>query len=178
MAAVDPAPHLFSVEDVTQMAESGILDPDGRYELIDGVLYDLMHPGPDHAGITARLNRLLVLGCPDAEVRVQDTLLIERGFLSPDVIVVEPLGRTALPHSALLAVEVTVTTMRHDTFKAELYAAAGVLEYWLVDVRKERVLVHRRPSGDEYGETKSYGRGETVPASARIPALVVAALVA
>ena len=51
MNAVSPAdvfprgaearPHQFTVDDVYAMARAGLLDDDGRYELIDGVLIDM-----------------------------------------------------------------------------------------------------------------------------------------
>ena len=34
--------------------------------------------------------------------------------------------------------------------KLELYAMAGIREFWIVDVMTNGVLVHRRPRGDRY----------------------------
>jgi Uma2 family endonuclease len=146
----DPALHRLSVEDVFRMYETGVLGPEERVELIDGVLVDVSPPGPDHASAVSWLTRHFVMGCPDAEVRVQDALLVAGGFVLPDIMVVEPVPRGELPSTAVLVVEVSVTTVRHDAAKASRYARAGVGEYWLVDVAARVVRVHQEPSADGY----------------------------
>ncbi len=50
------------------------------------------------------------------------------------------------PSTALLIVEVAVSSLSHDRKKAGLYAKAGVPEYWIVDVKHRQVLVHRLPA--------------------------------
>jgi Uma2 family endonuclease len=142
--------HRLSVEDVFRMSETGVLGPEDRVELIDGVLFDVSPAGPEHAAIVSWLNRHLVIGCAGSEVRVRDTLLVAGGFVSPDVIVVEPVPRDRLPSTAVLAVEVSVTSLRRDTAKALRYARAGVGEYWLVDVAARTVTVHQEPTADGY----------------------------
>jgi Uma2 family endonuclease len=53
--------------------------------------------------------------------------------------------------SIALLVEVADTTMDRDTGrKLELYAAAGVPEYWVVDVNAGQVLMHDDPRADGY----------------------------
>jgi Uma2 family endonuclease len=146
----DPALHRLSVEDVLRMYETGVLTPEERVELIDGVLVDVSPPGADHASIVSWLTRHFVIGCADSEVRIQDHLLVAGGFVLPDLMVVEPVPRGSLPSTATLVVEVAVTTQRHDTAKALRYARAGVDEYWLVDVVARTVRVHEEPSADGY----------------------------
>jgi Uma2 family endonuclease len=34
--------------------------------------------------------------------------------------------------------------------KAQLYADAGIAEYWVVDVNAEQVIIHHQPSPDGY----------------------------
>jgi Uma2 family endonuclease len=66
----------------------------------------------------------------------------------PDVAVIA--GRfedyTTHPTSALLIVEVADTTLAQDTTtKAELYATAGIADYWVLDLTKRVLLVFRDP---------------------------------
>ena len=50
------------------------------------------------------------------------------------------------PTAALLIVEVSDTTLAYDTTtKAELYATAGVPEYWVLDVTGRQLFVFRDP---------------------------------
>jgi len=55
------------------------------------------------------------------------------------------------PDDVLLLIEVAVSTLRYDRdLKLPLYAAAGIREAWLFDVRRHRVLVCREPHDGRY----------------------------
>lgn len=155
------------------MHETGVLGPEERVELIDGVLFDVSPAGPEHAAIVSWLTRHLVIGYPDSEVRVQDTLLVAGGFLSPDIIVVEPVPRDRLPCTAVLAVEVSVTSLRRETAKALRYARAGVGEYWIVDVAAREVRVHQEPSPQGYRRVAVHGDRALLSPPADAPAVDV-----
>lgn len=74
----------------------------------------------------------------------------------PDLAVVAPYPKGTHPDSAALIVEVADTTLFTDTTtKAELYATAGVLDYWVLDLTGRRLLVFRDP------ETLPQGLGAT-----------------
>jgi len=70
----------------------------------------------------------------------------------PDVVLVRGSVRdyTAnhpTPADVVLLVEVADTSLLFDqTTKAELYAAAGVAEYWVLDVPNRRLTVMRQPT--------------------------------
>jgi Uma2 family endonuclease len=60
-------------------------------------------------------------------------------------------------------VEISDTTLNFDrTVKARLYARAGIIEYWVVDVAGLRILVHRKPQSGAYTDVKSYGVSESI----------------
>jgi Uma2 family endonuclease len=176
LSTEDPALHRLSVEDVFRMADAGILGEEDRVELIDGVLIDVSPPGPEHSAIVSWLTRHFVVGCPDWDVRIQDLLLVEGGFVLPDLMVVELRARDRHPTTAALVVEVSITTLRHDTAKARRYARAGVGEYWLVDVMRRSVTVHEAPGADGYARMAVHGGDAVLPAPAGAPPVVVAEL--
>ena len=67
------------------------------------------------------------------------------------------------PTTALLIVEVSDTTLRLDRRKAGLYAAAGIAEYWIVNLNERQVEVHRSPQADgEYAERRVISAGESL----------------
>jgi Uma2 family endonuclease len=67
------------------------------------------------------------------------------------------------PTDVRLVVEISDTTLAFDRItKARLYARAGIIEYWVVDVTGRRILVHRNPQGDAYVDIKAYGQGESI----------------
>lgn len=170
--------HRFSVEDVVAMYAAGILDDDIRRELVDGVLIDMSPPGPRHADIVERLTKHFVIGAQDRfRVRVQDAVLTpDAGWRSPDLMVIPPGEHDRLPDTALLIVEVASTSRARDAGKAAIYAEAAVTEYWIVDVDRDEVLVHRKPSGRAYASVERFAPGDLLTALIDVPPVEVAAL--
>lgn len=176
MLSIDAPVHRLSLQDVGRMFEIGLLDEHARVELIDGILVDVPIPSAEHSGALSWLNRHFVIGCPEWEIRIQDYFFAGDGFFLPDLMVIEPLPRNRQPTAAALIVEVSVTTHRHDLFKAGRYARAGVEEYWLADVPGRRVLVHRDPHPDGYRSVTTHADGERLTAPAGAPEVVVSEL--
>ena len=62
-----------------------------------------------------------------------------------------------------LVVEISDSTLRFDLgIKARLYARAGIVEYWVLDVAGKRLVVHREPRNGLYGSVMSYSEDERV----------------
>jgi Uma2 family endonuclease len=47
------------------------------------------------------------------------------------------------------------------TKKAALYARAGIVEYWALDVAARRLVVHREPTEGRYTSVAAYGEQKT-----------------
>lgn len=158
--------HRFSIEDVQAMYDAGILGAQTRVELVDGVLVEMSAPDPRHAGVLEWLTAQLV---PAARgrfgVRVQDTFLTsDGGYLLPDLMVIEPIARDRLPQTAVLIVEIVRSSEGRDAGKAAAYAAAGVADYWIVDLDRDEVLVRRDPGGGAYATVERFVAGDVVVA--------------
>jgi Uma2 family endonuclease len=86
----------------------------------------------------------------------------------PDLIVLAKPSREFRdanpgPVDLRLVVEISGSTLGFDlTTKAELYARAGVVEYWVVDVAAQRLIVHRDPREGLYASITAYSEEETV----------------
>lgn len=67
------------------------------------------------------------------------------------------------PADLLLVGEVSDTTLHYDLqFKAALYAAAGIPEYWVLDVVSRQLHVHRQSSPDGYMDIHIYSEMEEI----------------
>jgi len=77
-----------------------------------------------------------------------------------------------LPHTAKLVVEVAVSSRARDLEKAPTYAAADVVEYWIVDVERAQVIVHAEPQADGYATVRRYVVGELVAPPVDVAALL------
>ena len=154
-----PVPrHRLTLHEYHRLGEAGILGEDDRVELLEGQLVDMSPIGPRHALAVDTLNEWLVPAVAGrAVVRVQNP--IELDSLSepqPDIVVVRRpwLGYPAAhpqPGDIFLLIEVADTTLATDVgAKLELYARAGIREFWVVDLTTNSVLVYRDPSGASY----------------------------
>jgi len=161
-----------------------------RVELIGGEVVTVSPQGGFHSAfIDFTADALKAAFGPDFWVRVQYTLdLAPHSVVDPDIAVVAGsradnfarLGN-GNPTTALLVVESSLTTIASDrTRKASLYAAAGIADYWIIDVQARRLEVRRDPRPDpaaEFGASYQslavLAPGEVVTPLAR-PAAVVA----
>lgn len=70
--------------------------------------------------------------------------------------------RRPLPEEVSLLIEVADTSLEYDTTaKASLYAAAGIADYWVIDLVSRAVVVFREPRSGSY-ESRSTHRGEQI----------------
>ncbi len=162
--------RLFSVDDYYQMAAVGILRPDERVELIEGEIIEMAPIGSPHAAGVDRGNRVFSRAVGErAIVRVQNPIRLSlRSEPEPDLALVRPrpdfyaTGHPG-PDDVLLLVEVSDTTLIYDLrVKAPMYAAAGILELWVVDLPNMRLHVFRDPSGGRYRDASVRERGEVI----------------
>lgn len=143
------------------MAETGILKPDARVELIEGEIVDMMPIGPFHAGAGSELNRLFgSLANERWIVWNQYPLRIDEfNEPQPDLMLLRPSASKykkshPTPEDVILLVEISHTTLRRDReIKLPLYAKAGIEEVWILNVPEKQIEVYREPNYLGY-ETK------------------------
>jgi len=168
-------PYRFTVAQFIDMLESEILPQEGRFELLEGVIYPLSPIFDGHyAGVT-RLNNELALKLSSAVmVSPQNPIAIgERlSFPQPDLTVIRReryTGKIPTPEEVSLVIEVSDATLLKDrSLKTPLYARHGIPEYWILDVKKNqlaestcsRLEVYRDPHGEEYRSKKILLEGE------------------
>ncbi len=141
----------FTRERYLALVDEGLLDPDDRVELLEGVVVAMAPANPPHDAVVSMVVRALSSAVGDrAAIRPQCSLVAgARSVPQPDVAVVP--GResdylTAHPTAALLVVEVGSSSLPQDRLtKARIYAAASVPEYWIVNLRDACVEVLRAP---------------------------------
>jgi Uma2 family endonuclease len=170
-------------DEVLRMVDAGILSEDEPVELLHGVLTAVSAKTPGHEQVKLRLGRWLAPGFADGryDVRTEAPVAVpDRTSLpEPDLAVVERDDTVAHPATALLVVEVAISSLRVDTtIKPHLYAAAGVPEYWVVEVGERQLRVFADPGPDGYSSTRTVRQGMLEPAAVEADPLDVAALLA
>jgi Uma2 family endonuclease len=171
----------FTVDDFYRMGEVGILPPEARVELIDGEVIKMAPIGSHHNGSVVGLDEILREGLGRrVTISVQGPLRLERHWNpQPDVLVLKRRDdryRNANPTAAdvLLLIEVADATLAYDRdIKGPRYAQAGIVEYWIVDLTGDRLLVHRDPRDGAYRSVQILTREDTVSPLA-FPELTIA----
>lgn len=160
----------FTVDELLRLAEIGFLGVDERVELIQGEMVEMSPISEGHASSVMRLTWLLssIFGqraLPNIQNPVQ---LNDETLVQPDVALLRPREdfystRHPGPEDVLLLIEVSDATLRYDRrVKAALYGAAGVMEYWIINLPKRLIEVYREPQPDGYRTLTRYAPGETL----------------
>ena len=156
---------LFTVDEYYAMAEAGILSPGDRVELLYGEIIAMDPISSTHASCVTRLTYLMLEKVEEqAIVRVQNPVRLNSvSEPQPDVALLRPRADSYSsshpgPGDVLLLIEVADTTADLDReCKLPLYARAGIVEYWIVDLTERVVEVYTDPSGTGYGSRKVVG---------------------
>jgi Uma2 family endonuclease len=162
----------FTRSEVDRLEKSGVFEGQ-RYELIDGDLMDKMGQNPPHAFLVQNIADCMFALFGRGRVRVQLPMEAsaedqETSLPEPDLVLLK--GRAAeyrqrhpRGDEVLLSVEVSDTTADFDlTRKALMYGKAGVPEYWVVDLTRSLLVVHREWDGTKYAIRQFLSSAETL----------------
>lgn len=166
----------FTLSEYQHLIELDIFDEDERLELLDGLLVEMSPINPRHAVCVDKLSRVINhLFYNKAWIRVQAPITIEGrssqpqpdvtvAFLQPEVYE----ERHVKAEEIFLLVEVAESSLYGDqNDKQELYASAGIPEYWIVNLVDSQLEVYQEPYLSATGEgsykiKRTYTRDETV----------------
>jgi Uma2 family endonuclease len=177
------AEHRFNVADYYRMAETGVLKPDARVELLDGKIIDKPPIEPLHGGSVNRLIRLFAkLADGRWLVSAQNPVhLDEYSEPQPDLLLLKPdpddyTSRHPVPEDVFLLIEVADSTLAYDREqKLPAYGRAGIAEVWILNLRARTFEVNREPHFAGYDSNQTFGAGEKVSPSAFPDAVVAVA---
>lgn len=159
--------YRFTPELLYKMNAAGLLNPDKRYELIQGEIYE-MTVGPEHAFCVDNLQERLLEARKPGEYyfRVQGALRLGDDQPAPDIAVIpgKPSDyREQHPTTALLVIEIADTSLHHDRGrKLRLYAQHRIPEYWIVNLKERTLEVYREPERTRYKSKQVLSLSETV----------------
>jgi Uma2 family endonuclease len=163
-----PVPERYTAERYLALIDEGVLGPDDRVELLEGVIVAMAPQSPRHAAAASRVSDAL-----RAAVSTRAAVRDEKPFMGgpysvpePDVAVIP--GRhadyeAAHPSRAVLLVEASDSSLVQDRLtKTAIYAAAGVPEYWIINLRDDCVEVFQAPDPEArvYTRRRIAGRGD------------------
>lgn len=162
--------HLrLTTADYNRMVELGAFDHLNRkIELIRGEICEMNPAGPVHDDLIAFLINWSVRSTDPDTVRVTAQTGLELTELDsrpePDLLWLRA-DRYREHHPTAsdvkLAIEVADSSLQIDLVqKSALYAAAGIVEYWIVDIQGKCIHVYRQPSDTCYTDRTLFQLGQ------------------
>ena len=150
-------------------------ETDGKWELDDGVLYIMGSGSPDHQFIIQQLCRHIdeyLDGFEDAPAHFyhEMTTVLSRELQrapEPDIVIIlnerrDIVGQSRVEGAPDIVVEILSTDRNRDLLrKRQIYAEAGVTEYWPIDPRNDTVT-QLELRGGEYEERAILGPGDVL----------------
>ena len=159
--------------------------PDGDFELLNGVIYQLAPEGKAHKITRLKIDTYLHQNVDLTKYTVGSEASFPApgwkegpkpdNFVSLGVLELDDENpKEPSAEDMLLVIEITNSTKPDDnaqlTRKREAYARVAIPDYWLIDLIRAAVIVHRDPNGDaekpRYRSVMTFGRTEILSALA------------
>ena len=182
MQTAAPRRWLWTREKYYLAAEVGIFGLEERLELIEGeVFYKVSPQSTPHAVSIGRSGRIMRQVFGEEDFRISEEKPIVLDDLTepePDIVVArggweQQANIHPTPADIVLLIEVSVSTVRFDqTLKAEVYARAGIADYWLLNIPAHQLEVRRDPGLLDSGEA-SYRSLQIIPYDGQVSPLVM-----
>jgi Uma2 family endonuclease len=148
------------------MVAAGVFDgrENGHVEFIRGEIRAMAPIGPEHEEVVDRLTEWSYENLPKGKgrIRVQNSVGLPslESAPEPDVVwVVKRDYSRGRPTSddVLLLIEVAESSLAYDRGeKADLYAQAGIKDYWIINLSERTIEVRRDPGLDHYRWLQTY----------------------
>lgn len=160
----------FTVSEYHHLFEAGVLNSRARVELIDGDLLEMPPIGPQLISRHARITKYLIDELRDRATTIPVGTFPLGDFNEPQPdLAIFPYDRRAYdgqpfppPDRFIAFIEIATESYAFDSqVKMRLYARYGIPDYLLVDVKKNRLLLHRDSSPDGYAAVRELSYGDT-----------------
>ncbi len=163
--------HLTLAE-YDRMIACGVFDSRKRrrLEFIQGEIREMPPIGAPHEVSVDRLNEWSFEALPRGRVwvRVQNSIGLPELESAPEpdlawVVRRDYSRRRPTAADVLLIIEVSESTLKYDQGeKADLYAQAGIADYWIVNIPERVVEVRRDPQGGRYQSLQTFRGDEDI----------------
>ena len=159
----------FTVDEYLALGAAGILAKEERIELLDGEIIQMAPIGNRHMNSVDWVGHLMRESIGRrAMVRVQGSIQLDDATMpQPDIAVIRWRSvndiAPVLPSDVYLLVEVADSSLEFDLGeKLARYAAAGIPEVWVANLRAGELVVNTEPEGSAYAHVRVIPLGGTV----------------
>ena len=160
----------WSLLEYHQMIESGLLQ-NRQVELIYGEIIEMSPEGAPHSSFCSEVSEYLrrVLGNLAKVREAHPITLSDNSEPEPDLALVRNRStryrdRHPYPEDIFWLIEISDSTLAKDLgIKKDLYASAGIAEYWVINLQESVLIVFSDPTAAGYQSTTSFTSGMISP---------------
>jgi Uma2 family endonuclease len=163
-------PARITLDQYHRMVDAGVWD-DCHVELLNGVVVEMSPEGMPHAHRSSDVGEYLMRLLGDrAHVRPAKPITLPSGSEpEPDIAIVQRLGNEYLihhpyPENIFWVIEYSNSSLDKDLgVKAKIYASEGIPEYWVINLKKNVLVVFRDPVDGKYQSRQEFITGTISP---------------
>ncbi len=158
----------WSIEQWHRLIETGVLAGQ-NVELLEGEIVKMSPEGIPHSFSNRSIGdyfRNLFQGLAYISERYPITL--DDSEPQPDLAVVrlpQAIYRHhhPLPEDIYFLIEISTSTLQFDLeTKARIYARNNIIEYWIIDLKNKKLIIHTLPQGDSYQKILECRSGKVI----------------
>jgi Uma2 family endonuclease len=160
----------WTIDEYHRMIAAGILC-DRKVEFLKGEIVEMSPEGESHAYSSDEAGEYLASLLADrAKIRhAKPITLPNDSEPEPDIAIVQRLGRDyqqhhPYPENIFWLIEYSKSSLEKDLErKRKIYAEAGIVEYWVVNLNKLHLVVFREPLDGDYATKLTLTAGAIQP---------------
>ncbi|MBU7585203.1 MAG: Uma2 family endonuclease [Nostoc sp. TH1S01] len=160
----------WTIDEYHRMIEVGILS-DRKVELLQGEIVEMSPESEPHAYSSDEAGEYLakLLGERASIREAKPITLPNSSEPEPDIAIVQRLGREyrehhPYPNNIFWLIEYANSSLEKDLeIKSKIYAQAGILEYWVVNLQKQNLVIFREILDGEYATKQTLTTGTIQP---------------
>ena len=161
--------YKWSIDEWHELVDSGVLE--GKpVELLEGNIVEMSPEGIEHSYTNQSVSDYLTnLLQGKASIRDAHPITLDNSEPEPDIAIVQlptTIYRQHHPFSQdiYLLIEVSNRTLKKDLEeKIITYARNGIPEYWVIDLKNKKLIVHTKPRNGIYSQIVEYQSGTITP---------------
>ena len=161
--------YKWSIKEWHDLVNSGVLEGK-RVELIEGEIIEISPEGIAHRNTNHKVVKYLrKLLNSLAEVYESHPITLDNSEPEPDLAIVQ-LPESVYdrhhpyPQDIYWLIEIFNRTLDSDLeLKTVTYARNGILEYWVIDLQNNKLIVHTQPQNNNYAQVVEYKTGTISP---------------
>lgn len=158
----------WTIDEYHCLIDGGFLD-EKKVELLNGEIVEMSPEGISHADLSDVSDRYLrqLLG-NRAWLRVGKPITLPNNSEpEPDLCICRDIRYNThhpYPEDIFWVIEFSNSSLAKDLqLKTKIYAAAGIQEYWVLNLKEMKLIVFRLPSDEGYGSEQTLTQGNISP---------------